>query len=75
MSEAGATGAAGEKPLSGTVAVERAFRVDGKRVIVRITWPATVAAEIGMDHVMVAARRMLVEAESGEAKVSPIRSP
>lgn len=67
--------AGADKPISGTVSVERVFRVDGKRVTVTITWPATVATEIGMDHVMVAARRMLVEAESSEAKVNPVRSP
>jgi len=75
MSEASPPPAGVPKPLSGTLSVERVFRVDGKRVTVRITFPATVAAEIGMENLMVAARRLLVDAESNEAKVSPVRSP
>jgi uncharacterized alpha/beta hydrolase family protein len=60
-------------PFSSSFTVERAFRVDGKRVVVQAVIPAAAAKEIGMEATLEAARRMLIRLESKEARVEELR--
>ena len=76
MPEDGApTEASGErmKKFEGPVTIEQAYKVDGKRLSVKITFPGNVAAEIGMDAVMTAANRAIVAVESKNHKVEKVR--
>lgn len=61
------------RPASGPVAVEHAFRVDGKKLTVLLTFPAAVAQEVGLDDVLVCANRALVTIESKNHKVEKAR--
>ena len=57
------------KPMTGPVTVEKAFQVDGKRLTVQVTFPAAIAAEIGLEHVVLAANRCLVNLESKQHRI------
>ena len=61
------------KNFEGPVSVEAHFRVDGKRVEVKVTFPASVVADVGMEKLTIAANRAIVNAESKEAKVEKVR--
>lgn len=63
----------GGRPLQSSIALERAFRVDGKRVVVRCTIPARVADEIGMEAMLAAARALIIDIESSQAKVKQLK--
>jgi len=61
------------KPLESSIALEKTFRVDGKKVVVQAVLPATLAKEIGMEAMLACAQRLLVTCESKQAKVVPLR--
>ncbi|MBW3583137.1 MAG: hypothetical protein KY455_08580 [Euryarchaeota archaeon] len=63
----------GWKPLASSFTVEKAFRVEGKKVTVRATIPATVGKELGMETVLAIAGRLIVDIESKQAKVVPLK--
>lgn len=63
------------KKFEGPVTIEQAYKVDGKRLSVTITFPGNVAAEIGMDAVITAANRAIVAIESKNHKVEKVRTP
>lgn len=61
------------KSFSGPVAVERSFKVDGKKMTILVTFPATVVAEVGMEQLLLAANRAIVTIESNNHKVDKFR--
>lgn len=61
------------KEFGGPVTIEAHFRIDGKRVEVKVTFPAAVTADIGMEKLTIAANRAIVTAESKESKVEKVR--
>jgi hypothetical protein len=61
------------KKIEGPIVVEQPFNVDGKRLIVKVTFPATIATEIGMEAMYAAAHRCLVNIESKTHKVEKPR--
>lgn len=63
----------GTRPLQSSIALERAFRVDGKRVVVRCTIPARVADQIGMEAMLAAAKALMIDMESSQAKVKALK--
>ena len=52
------------KKFEGPVAIERSFKVDGKKLTILITFPAQVVAEVGMEPMVMAANRCIVTIES-----------
>ena len=52
------------KKLEGPITIEQAFNVDGKRLLVKVTFPATIAKDIGMEAMYQCANRALVHLES-----------
>lgn len=60
-------------PFSSSFTVERAFLVNGKRIVVNVVIPAAAAKAIGMEATLEAARRMLVRVESKEARVEEVK--
>lgn len=63
---------AGEGPV-GPVIIEQGFRVDGQKLTVRITFPAEVAREFGMDTVLQIANKGLVAIETKNHEVRKVR--
>lgn len=63
------------KKFEGPVTIEQAYKVDGKRLSVTITFPGAVAAEIGMEAVVTAANRAIVAIESKNHKIEKVRGP
>ncbi|MHB8605266.1 MAG: hypothetical protein ACYDCK_08405 [Thermoplasmatota archaeon] len=61
------------KKFEGPITIEQAFNVDGRRLVVTVTFPGPVAAEIGMDATLVAANRAIVMVESKNHKVEKVR--
>lgn len=61
------------KKLEGPITVEQPFNVDGKRLLVRVTFPAPIAKEIGMEALLVAANRCLVHVESKTHRIEKPR--
>ena len=72
LAPAGPSGAS-HKPMESSISVERSFKVEGQRVTVQVTLPATLAKEIGMDAMLTAAQKLLVTLDSKEAKITPLR--
>jgi len=62
------------KKMVGPITVEHPFNVDGKRLVVKVTFPATIAADIGMEQLLVAANRCLVHVDSKTHKVEKPRA-
>lgn len=62
------------KKMEGPITVEHPFTVDGKRLVVKVTFPAPIASDIGMEQVLVAANRCLVSIESKTHKVEKPRA-
>lgn len=52
------------KRMVGPITIEQAFNVDGKRLLVKVTFPAAIAADIGMEQMYQCANRALVHLES-----------
>jgi hypothetical protein len=63
----------GSKKFEGPVAVERSFKVDGKKLTVLVTFPAQVVAEVGMEPLLLAANRAIVTIESKNHAVDKFR--
>lgn len=61
------------KKFEGPVTVEQAYKVDGKRLSVVVTFPGAVAAEVGMEAVLLAANRAIVTLESKNHKIEKVR--
>lgn len=61
------------KKIEGPITIEQPFNVDGKRLVVKVTFPATIASEIGMEAMFAAANRCLVSVESKTHKVEKPR--
>jgi hypothetical protein len=61
------------RKMEGPITVEQPFNVDGRRLIVQVTFPGVIAKDIGMEAVLVAANRCLVSIESKTHKVDKVR--
>lgn len=61
------------KRLEGPITIEHPFNVDGKRLLVKVTFPAPIAHEIGMEALLVAANRCLVHLESKTHRIEKPR--
>lgn len=61
------------KKMEGPITVEQPFNVDGKRLLVRVTFPGAIAMDIGMEAVYACASRVLVSVESKTHKVEKPR--
>lgn len=61
------------KKFEGPVAVERSFKVDGKKLTILVTFPAAVVAEVGMEPLLLAANRAIVTIESKNHAVDKFR--
>ena len=61
------------KKFEGPVAVERSFKVDGKKLTILVTFPAQVVAEVGMEQLLLAANRAIVTIESKNHAVDKFR--
>lgn len=61
------------KPMVAPITVERSYRVGGKRVVCQVTFPATIAGEIGLENMYLCAQRVLVRLESKEAKIQELK--
>lgn len=61
------------RKLEAPITVEQPFTVDGKRLIVHITFPASIAHDIGQEHLLVAANRCIVEVDSKHHRVEKVR--
>jgi hypothetical protein len=70
---AGDSPAGALKKLEGPITVEQPFTVDGKRLVVQVTFPAAVAKDIGMEALFAAANRCLVNIESKNHRVDKVR--
>lgn len=57
------------KKFEGPVAVERSFKVDGKKLTVLVTFPAAVVKEVGMEQLLLAANRAIVTLDTKNHKV------
>lgn len=63
----------GTKKFEGPVSIERSFKVDGKKLTVMVTFPATVVQEVGMEMLLMAANRAIVVVESKNHQVDKFR--
>ncbi|MFA5860722.1 MAG: hypothetical protein WDA16_03415 [Candidatus Thermoplasmatota archaeon] len=63
----------GTKKFEGPVAVERSFKVDGKKLTIMVTFPAQVVQEVGMEALVMAANRCIVTVESKNHQVDKFR--
>ncbi len=61
------------KPIKGPVTIEQGYEVDGRKVTIRVQFPAQVAEEIGMENVVFAANRAIVTLESKSHDIDKIR--
>jgi hypothetical protein len=62
------------KKMEGPIVVEQPFNVDGKRLLVKVTFPAPIAAEVGMEALLVAANRCIVSVESKTHRIEKPRT-
>ena len=63
------------KKMEGPITVEQPFNVDGKRLLVQVTFPGSVAKDIGMEAVYAAASRVLIHLESKTHRIEKPRGP
>lgn len=61
------------KKFEGPVAIERSFKVDGKKLTVLVTFPAAVVQEVGMESLLLAANRAIVTVESKNHAIDKVR--
>jgi hypothetical protein len=61
------------KKFEGPVAVERSFKVDGKKLTVLVTFPAAVVKEVGMEQLLLAANRAIVTLDSKNHAIDQFR--
>lgn len=61
------------KKFEGPVSIERSFKVDGKKLTVLVTFPATVVQEVGMEQLLLAANRAIVAIDSKNHAVDKFR--
>lgn len=61
------------KAFSGPVTIEQAFTVDGKKLTVLVQFPAAVADEVGMERLVHAANRAIVQLESKTHEIKKVR--
>lgn len=61
------------KKFEGPVAIERSFKVDGKKMTILITFPAHVVQDVGMESLLIAANRAIVTIESKNHVVDKFR--
>lgn len=62
------------KKLEGPIVVEQPFNVDGKRLLVKVTFPAAIAHDVGMENLFMAANRCIVSIDSKTHKVEKPRA-
>lgn len=72
--EGAGTGSEPLKKLEGPITVEQPFTIDGKRLVVMVTFPAAIAKDIGMEALFAAANRCLVNVESKNHRVEKVRT-
>lgn len=67
--------ASGEEtgPPKGPVTIEQPFEIDGRKLDVLVKFPAQVSEEIGLDKLLVAANRAVVNVETNDHDVEKIR--
>ncbi|HLE47196.1 MAG TPA: hypothetical protein VI818_02780 [Candidatus Thermoplasmatota archaeon] len=63
----------GTKPMVAPITLEKHFLVGGKRVTCHVTFPAQIAAEIGLENMFACAQRVLVRLESKEGKIKELK--
>jgi hypothetical protein len=61
------------KKFEGPVAIERSFKVDGKKLTILVTFPAHVVQEVGMETMLLAANRAIVSIESKNHQVEKFK--
>lgn len=61
------------KSFAGPVTIERSFKVDGKKLTVLVTFPATAVQEVGMEALLMASNRAIVTVDSKAHKVEKFR--
>lgn len=61
------------KPFKGPVSIEQRYQVDGRKVTVKVQFPAAVADEVGMENLVAAANRAIITLESKDHEISKIR--
>ena len=61
------------KKMEGPITVEQAFNVDGKRLLVKVTFPGNLAKDVGMETVYAVASKALVNIESKTHRVEKPR--
>jgi len=67
------SGGGGARPLESSIAIERTYRVGGKRVTVQAVLPSTLAKEIGMEAMLACAQRLVLTMDSKETHVEQVR--
>lgn len=55
------------------IIVERHFLVNGKRITCHVTFPATIANEIGLENMYLCAQRVIVRLDSKEGKIKELK--
>lgn len=73
MADGEAPASEGTKRFEGPVTIEQAYKVDGKRLTVLVTFPGATAQEVGMESLLLAANRAIVTVESKNHKIEKIR--
>ncbi|MHB8585565.1 MAG: hypothetical protein ACYDDF_06995 [Thermoplasmatota archaeon] len=63
----------GSKKFEGPITIEQSFKVDGKKLTVHVTFPATVVSEVGMEGLTVAANRAIIIVDSKNHVVEKVR--
>ena len=61
------------KKFEGPVAIERSFKVDGKKLTILVTFPAHVVQDVGMETMLLAANRAIVTIESKNHAIEKFR--
>lgn len=71
--ESKAPGVEATKKFEGPVAIERSFKVDGRKLTVLVTFPAAVVKEVGMEQLLLAANRAIVTLDSKNHAIEAFR--
>lgn len=66
-------GSGGSRPIQSSIAQERSFRVDGKKIVVTCVLPARLADEIGMEAMLACAKALKLDVEGKQVKVVALK--
>ncbi len=61
------------KDFEGPITLEKSFKVDGRKLTARVTFPAPVVEEVGFERLLKAGNRAVWEMESNSHDVQKIR--